>query len=391
MDTVSRLAKRHQIDLFCPSVANTDFCDIQPYVSTTHVFPYCAGRDFKSPFGRLNEAVRLTNVWHMERLARHAAAMIDAGGYDVVLVHPCSVTQAPSILPFLRTPSVYYCHEPMRGLYEPAITRPYDKPSRSRRTFDRVDPLRALHHMILGRTDRRNTRAATVVLTNSRFTRNAIKRIYQVDACVNRPGVDAEFFKPTDNARQAFVTSVGALQPSKGFDLVIDALATLPNSTRPTLEVISNSELEGERHFLERRACDLGVSVRFRTGIDHRTLVEAYARSQLTVYAPIREPLGLVALESQACKTPVVAVAEGGMLETIVPDRTGILVRRDAEALGGAIQSLLGDRARLDELGHAGRAHVAEHWSWEQCVIDQEAWLARAATGNKSLSETIAS
>jgi glycosyltransferase involved in cell wall biosynthesis len=381
LETVRRLAQRHSLDLFRPSTTDTAFCDERPHVGETFVFPYKPGQEFMTPLGRLNEAVRLTNVWRMQAVARTVAARIDIGGYDVVLVHPCMMTQAPGVLSYLHTPTVYYCHEAFRAMYEAMPRRPYQS-HQFGEALDRVDPLRAAHHWSIRRIDRRGVRAATEVLTNSRFTQQSVEAIYGVAAHVNHPGVDIDAFTAERGPRHRAVLSVGALQPTKGFDFVIDALGTIPSTRRPPLRIISNMAVPGERQFLAQRAEQRGVSVTFDLGVSHATLVSAYWSSQLTAYAPIREPLGLVPLESQACETAVVGVAEGGVPETIVGNRTGLLVARDAKQFGAAVLSLLNDRALAEEFGCAGRKHVADCWNWEDSVKDLEYWLERAADGH---------
>jgi glycosyltransferase involved in cell wall biosynthesis len=382
LETVRRLVGQHEVDLFCPATANVAFCDVGAYVRHSFAFPYQRTRPLRSPFGRLNPVGWMLDLWRMEVLARRVARAIDDRGYDVVLVHPCVVSQAPSVLPFLRTPSVYYCHESLRGIHEPAVERPYSRPSRHRRVLDRLDPLMRAHRLAVRGVDRRNIRAASAVLTNSAYTRETIRRIYAVDARVNHPAVDATAFAPRGLPRDRAVVSVGALTPEKGFDFLIASLGTLPAPERPPLTLVSNFEIAAERAYLSALAEERGVRVAFRTGISNDDLVDLYGRAALTVYAPIREPLGLAPLESQACCTPVVGVREGGVAETVVHGRTGRLVDRDPAAFGAAVRSLLADEALRERYGRAGRAHVLAHWTWESSVVELEDALRRAAAGH---------
>jgi glycosyltransferase involved in cell wall biosynthesis len=260
----------------------------------------------------------------------------------------------------------------MRGMHERAIPRPYLQRTRQQAALDRIDPLRQIYSLAVGRIDRMNVRAASLVLTNSQFTRQSVRRIYGVDAQVNHPGVDVDTFRPRPGPRQAFVLSVGALQPAKGFDFVVDSLATVPRQQRPRLLIISNFEVPGERDYLQRLADERSVAVGFRVGVSNDELVEAYGRATVTAYAPIREPLGLAALESQACETPVVGVAEGGVLETILDRRTGVLAARDADAYGAAIAELQDDPGRRQAYGRAARTFVSEKWSWERSAAELE-------------------
>jgi glycosyltransferase involved in cell wall biosynthesis len=73
-----------------------------------------------------------------------------------------------------------------------------------------------------------------------------------------------------------------------------------------------------------------------------------------------------------ACGRPVVGVEEGGIKETVIDKYTGLLVERDAEKFGRAVQSLLENRSLLAEYGRNGRQNVLEHWSWEKSVSSLE-------------------
>jgi glycosyltransferase involved in cell wall biosynthesis len=78
------------------------------------------------------------------------------------------------------------------------------------------------------------------------------------------------------------------------------------------------------------------------------------------------EPLGLVPLESMACGTPVVAIAEAGMRETIQNGENGILTERDPCEFGQAIEKLLKDKMLWTNMSACGRQRMLERWTWEQ-------------------------
>ena len=378
-ETVRRLAEAHHVDLFRPSTATSSSVDFAPYVNEVIEFPFEPSSLLRSPFGRLNNALRLLDLWRIEALGRRAARAIDGRGYDAVLVHPCALSQSPAVLRYLGTPSVYYCHEPLRVLYEPSIPRPGRRRSLFWRAINQVDPLNAAYRTALRLGDRRSALAATRVLTNSLFTHQNLRSIYGIDSKVSRPGVDTTSFKPLSVPRLGRVLSVGALKPEKGFDFVIKALATIPDDIRPELMVVSNVEEQGERPYLQQLAHEMGVRVDFRVGVANDELIRLYNSALVTVYAPVREPLGLVPLESQACETPVVGVSEGGVRETIVNRRTGLLVSRDPAMFGAAVSSLVGDTALRVQYGKAGRLHVEQEWSWESSVADLEEVLLEAS------------
>jgi glycosyltransferase involved in cell wall biosynthesis len=379
-EIVRRLAGRHRVDLFCTSTADTDFFDPQEFVEDNIVFEFRPGRLFRSPFGRLNQAVRWRDLTRLEQVQRQIAAEIDGRGYDVVYVHPCQFTQSPSVLRYLRTPSLYHSREPFRRLHEPTIPRPYRNTGHWR-LLDRIDPLPKVYDRQLRQVDARNARLATLVVTNSYFTREALYRIYGVNASVVYHGVDRETFRPLGLAREPFVLSVGALTPAKGFDFIIESLGHIAASIRPELVIVSNYQEPQERAYLESLAAEKQVRLAMLTMIEVDELVRLYNTARVTVYAPVMEPFGLVSLESMACGTPVVGVREGGVRESVVNGQTGILVDRVPEAFAQAVRTLLEDRELVRRYGAQARKYVSERWTWEQAVERIERHLLLTAAG----------
>ena len=372
-----RLAQSHELDAYTLSPADVAFCDLRPVVRRHVVIPFQPRPLFHSPLGRLNQLQRWRDLQSLDRINRRTATEIDGQGYHAVYAHPSQYTQAPNILNFLATPSVYQANEPLRLAYEADIRRPYHNHG-WRERVDRFDPWLRLYRGRLREVDRRNVRRATLLLAISRFTAGNLRRIYGGAPEVIYPGIDLNVFQPPrQRARQNFLLSVGALRPNKGFDFLIAALAQLPSELRPPLRVIGNADDPLERGYLVSQAQRMQVNLVIETGVDEATLLQNYQETAFVIYAPINEPLGFVPLEAAACGTPTVAVAEGGVRETVVPNVTGILTQRDPAEFAAAVRSLLGDGARRDRLGQDGRAWVEANWTWDHALAGVEAALAR--------------
>src|SRR5947207_15227232 len=104
------------------------------------------------------------------------------------------------------------------------------------------------------------------------------------------------------------------------------------------------------------------VTFEARASIDDNDLVDILNRATAMVYAPRLEPFGLAPLEANATGLPVVAVAEGGVRETIVDGLNGMIVEHDEASFGAAVADLLGDADRARALGRSAREHVVRRW-----------------------------
>lgn len=378
-EMVRQLTDKHQIDVFTLSCANHTFADLRPYADHYHIYNFAPWPLFNSPFGRVNQAVRLADLHRLARVNRTIAADINRAGYDVLFVHPCQFEKSPSVSRFAQLPVVYYCQEPLRKLYEEAPYRPYDGVESSRRqALDTIDPLPKMYYSRLKQLDRENTQAATRVLVNSQFMQEVVEEIYQVEAQVSYHGVDVVAFHPLSVERQHFVLSVGSLTPMKGFDFLIRAMGEIPADKRPSLVIASNFQNGDERLYLEQLSLDLGVELQLEGNVSDERLVELYNQAALVAYSPHREPFGLVPLEAMACATPVVAVAEGGVVETVVHEKSGLLVERDPALFAQAVCRLLDDPELVQAYGRYGRTLVEQKWTWDTAVARIEAHLETA-------------
>lgn len=391
-EEMRRLALRHELDVFTLSSADQDFADVRPYAARHQVYPFKPSSLLSSPFGRANQIIRLFDLRRLRHLGQRVADDIRRGGYDVAFVHPCMVEIAPSVLSHLQPkPTVYFCQEPPRLIYEAMPDRPYSAASGHRAAFNRLDPLPRLYRSVLAQGDRTNTRAASRVLVNSEFAKAGIDPIYGIHAFVSYLGVDVDWARPGGREREPFVLSVGSLTPLKGFDFLIRALAQLPADRRPRLIIASNFQNPPESAFLADLARESGVDLTLAGNVSDTELAGFYRRARVVAYAPIREPFGLVALEAMASATPIVAVAEGGIPETVIHENTGLLTRRSEGEFATALLRVYEDRELADRLGSAGRRHVLRSWTWDGAVATLEQHLQAVVAGDSADAEVMAS
>ena len=156
------------------------------------------------------------------------------------------------------------------------------------------------------------------------------------------PPVDTDFYRPDTCPPEGYALVVSALVPYKRIDLAIDACAR----ARVPLMIVGDGP---ERAALERRADGRAT---FVGRVSNERIRDLYRRAAV-VLLPGEEDFGIVPLEAQACGRPVVALARGGALETVVPGETGELVDEPTvEAFAEAIARVV---QRRFDTGHIRR------------------------------------
>ncbi len=194
------------------------------------------------------------------------------------------------------------------------------------------------------------------------------------------PGVDLDVFTPGDRgaARRALgfdaqvplLLFVGRIQRLKAPDVLLRAAARLARERPVQVAVVGAPSGSGlaDPSWLADLARDLGIAdaVHFVPPAMPTELAAYYRAADLTVVPSYNESFGLVALESQACGTPVVAAAVGGLPTAVRDGVSGVLIDgHDPEQWAKVIGDLLRNPADLDRLGSAARAH-AELFSWDR-------------------------
>jgi D-inositol-3-phosphate glycosyltransferase len=201
------------------------------------------------------------------------------------------------------------------------------------------------------------------------------------------PGVDLSMFSPGERvasrlqlglpADAVVLLFVGRIQPLKAPDVVLRAAATLVDADpalRDRLVVVvvggpSGTGLEAPEH-LAKLAGTLGISdlVRFEPPAPQPMLADYYRAADLTVVPSYNESFGLVALESQACGTPVVAARVGGLTTAVRDGVSGVLVDgHDPQEYADVARALLATPARRATLA-AGAVEHAAGFGWDATV-----------------------
>lgn len=201
-------------------------------------------------------------------------------------------------------------------------------------------------------------------------------------ATVTYSGIDERDFpvapRSPDRPWRWRLLHVGRLDPRKGIETAVRALAHLPGDAR--LDVLGTGE-ESHRAHLETVARELGVEGRVYFGsVDRRALRARYADADALLFpTDWEEPFGLVPIEAMACGTPVVATGRGGSGEFLVDGANCLrFPAGDAGALAAALDRLASDvglRRRIT----AGGVQTASELTASRLADVLDAWHVAAA------------
>ncbi|MDO8732405.1 MAG: D-inositol-3-phosphate glycosyltransferase [Actinomycetota bacterium] len=229
--------------------------------------------------------------------------------------------------------------------------------------------------------------AATRLIANTNDEARQLIGLYGANPTrvdVVHPGVDLELFSPGNQeesrarlgvqAKAKVLLFVGRIQPLKAPDVLLRAAAAMlaadPALRSRLLIVIaggpSGSGLDRPTALLDL-ANELNISdlVRFEPPTDRATLADWYRAADLTVVPSYSESFGLVAIESQACGTPVVAAAVGGLRTSVSDGSSGVLITgHNADEYARVLSELLTDPKTMAEFRASSRVH-ASRFGWE--------------------------
>lgn len=261
----------------------------------------------------------LQNVPGIRRIYRYclplfpaAIEQFDLDQYDLII--STSHCAAKSVVKTGRARHLCYCFTPMRYAWDQ-----FDAYFGEGRVGGMKSRLLRPVLRALGRWDAATAGRVDRYVAISQHVASRIRRYYNREAGVIYPPVDTGFFSPDDTvATENFLLIVSALVPYKRIDVAIEAsrLSGTP------LRIIGDGP---ERAALASLASRPGSDVQLLGSVSNDVVRDLYRRAAAAML-PGEEDFGIAPVEAQACGTPVIALARGGALETVVDGVTGVLV-----------------------------------------------------------------
>jgi len=235
------------------------------------------------------------------------------------------------------------------------------------------------------------------VLVVSDQWRRILEADYAVSAMVVRNGVDFRRYRAADQrlalalrdsvaaAGRPLILTVGGIEPRKGSDTLVRAMALLRDGGRnPVLAVVGGHSFQDYRAYRERvfsllpgLGLEVGRDIALLGTVADAELPSWFAAADAFAFPSAKEGWGLAVLEAMSAALPVVASDLPVFREYLTPGRDALLVPAgDPAALAGALASVLGDPPLAQRLRTAGLA-VAARFTWQATAAEHQEIYAR--------------
>ncbi len=240
-----------------------------------------------------------------------AIEQFDLTPYDLVL--SSSYCVAKGVLTHSEQLHICYCHTPMRYAWD--LYQDYLRKGSLKSGVKGILAKSALHYIRMW--DLHATPRVDVFIANSKFIARRIKKVYQRASHVIYPPVDTEYFT-LDTAKDEYYLTASRFVPYKKIDLIVEAFSRMPDKK---LLVI------GDGPDMEKIKKKAGINVEILGFQSKEQLKKMMQKAKAFVFAAF-EDFGIIPVEAMACGTPVIAFGKGGVLETVMENRTGVFFEK---------------------------------------------------------------
>lgn len=269
-------------------------------------------------------------LWRQWRLARSFSEKTSfLNQYDTVIYSGFYTPLA--IKHHLGQKNILYCHTPPRFIYDQQdfylqqlslFLRPL--------LINFINYLRPRYEQAVAQMD--------VIVANSENVRSRIQHYLQQEAIVIHPPCETQHFRWQGPGQ--YYLSTARLDPLKRVDKIVQAFLQMPD--KKLIVASGGSQLKRLQ-----KIANHANNIQFTGWISESRLRQLLGEAIATIYLPQQEDFGMSPVESMAAGKPVIAVAEGGLLETVVPEQTGILLPADftEQTLIQAVRALTPSKA----------------------------------------------
>lgn len=275
--------------------------------------------------------------------------------YDIVISSSHSCAKGLLLKP--ETLHISYCHSPMRYAWDD-----YQKYIREYAVSKIVKifatPL--IHKIRIW--DRLSADRVDHFIANSHYVQRRIAKFYRKKSEVIHPFIEPEKF--TSEKKQDFYLAVGRLTSYKKFDLIVKAF----NQNKLPLKIVGNGGM------IKKLKAIASPNIEFLGFVQDSQLKQLFSQAKALIFPQI-EDFGIIPLEAMASGCPVLALAQGGALETVIPGKSGLLFNdQSVESLNEAINKLSQTTFSEQEIINQAKKFSKENFNIAFTKFLESAW-----------------
>ena len=257
-----------------------------------------------------------------------ALEQLDLGGYDLVISSEAG--PAKGVITSPDSLHVCYCHSPMRYLWDQ-----YHVYRKAASPLARM--AMPLFYSRLRQWDVSSSSRVDRIAANSSYIQRRIRKVWNRGAAVIHPPVDTSLFWQSPEV-EPFYLWVGQFVPYKRPDLAVEAF----NKTGLPLKMVGTGSMLKE---LRQKA---RPNIEFIERMDFDGLRSMYAKARAYIITA-EEDFGITPVEAMASGRPVIAFGRGGVLDTVIPDVTGLFFdRQEPDDLVAAVEHMEQEHGYFD-------------------------------------------
>ena len=212
---------------------------------------------------------------------------------------------------------ITYCHSPMRYAW--------DQSEHYLRGFKGIIAKVFINY--LRKWDLNSAANVDFFIANSHHIAEKIERIYKRSAKVIYPPVDMDKFE-VGNQKEDYYLTASRMVPYKKLDLVVEAFNKMPDKN---LVVIGSGP---EKDKLKSNA-ESNIQI---VGHQDREALKSFMQKAKAFVFAAEEDFGIIVVEAMACGTPVIALNKGGVKESVIDGKTGLLFKeQSSESIKNAV------------------------------------------------------
>lgn len=250
-----------------------------------------------------------------------AIEQLDVTGYDIVISSSYAV--AKGVITTVNQLHICYCHSPIRYAWD--LYHQYLHESKLNRGIRGFFAKMILHYIRIW--DFSTSARVDHFIANSSYVAKRIRKTYQREAVVIYPPVDVTAFALEEKKGDYYLVA-SRMVPYKKIDLIVEAFSKMPE--KKLIVVGDGPDYKKVKSKAAPNTVILGH-------VPHEDLKKYMAEAKAFIIAA-DEDFGITAVEAQACGTPVIAYAKGGVRDSVIENQTGVFFEEQTvESLSEAI------------------------------------------------------